>query len=314
MNEDSSSPDDRPAGWILWHPHQGLYNWELLGALRAVLSWTPAYDLASRLIILADTLVLFARAMIRRRTRLGFRRPPGRARLPRETSLLYFDFGTHTHGRELKLMVDSILPSISDSFRAYGFEASTDSFERVQNEFAGKANVTLVHGALCFAEAAHGKVRLYKDSGSGLGDSIHRTGSSAYEEVPALRFSSWLREHSLDLRDNVCLIRMNIEGAEGDVILDLIDAGMTGYVDGYFGMWDDLSKIDLERDEAFRALLSKLHIAPFTFNGRDLGEDVSTLTSLRADSWLVRFRTKCIEYEVRTCVWAGQSRIERACT
>ena len=75
------------------------------------------------------------------------------------------------------------------------------------------------------------------------------------------------------------------------MIADLVDGGLASCIDGYFGMWDDLSKIDKRRDNEFRAFLAKHHISPFTFNGRDLE---------------FHFRVRCIEYEIETSVRAGR--------
>ena len=40
--------------------------------------------------------------------------------------------------------------------------------------------------------------------------------------------------------------------------MDLVNSGLAGYIDGYYGMWDDISKIDKQRDDAFRAFLQKI--------------------------------------------------------
>ena len=116
----------------------------------------------------------------------------------------------------------------------------------------------------------------------------------SFEEVPAVQFSSSAQVHGLDVETNICLLRMNIEGAEFDVITDLIDTGYSHCIDGYFGMWDDLSKIDRARDDDFRAVLSKHAISPMTFNARD---------------FLVGLRLHCIAYDVKTSVLRGVRRV-----
>jgi hypothetical protein len=85
----------------------------------------------------------------------------------------------------------------------------------------------------------------------------------------------------------VVLLRMNIEGAEYDVIRDLMETGVSGCVDGWFGMWDDVAKIDPDRDREFRSLLACEEISPFTFNGRD---------------FLFGPRLRCIEYDISTTI------------
>ncbi len=111
-----------------------------------------------------------------------------------------------------------------------------------------------------------------------------------------MRLSDWLREKNISLEDRICLLRMNIEGAEFDVLQDLVESGLATNVDGYYGMWDDVSKINVKRDVEFREFLSRNGIRSMTFNGRDV-------------RW--RFRMKCIEYDMNTSVMVGSRRLER---
>jgi len=286
---------NRPWSWILWHPHQGLYNWALLKAIKIPLFSRPrAYRLATRTVIFIDTVILFLRALGRRVLRVGVTSLVGTWRLPNAISVLYLDLGTHKEAKELTLMVNEILPRIADNFDAYGFEASEEFVKQARARFVGRKNVHLIHGALCHLLPSDGTLKLYKDAGDGLENSLYRSHFAAYEEVGAIRLSDWLRDNHLDLLNTVCLLRMNIEGAEFDVVADLVASGLARCVDGYLGMWDDLSKIDKQRDKEFRMFLTGHHIFPFTFNGRDL---------------VSRFRMRCIEYEIGTSVRAGLDRI-----
>ena len=63
---------------------------------------------------------------------------------------------------------------------------------------------------------------------------------------------------------------MNIEGAEFDVLQDLVESGLAAHIDGYYGIWDDVSKISVKRDAEFREFLSRNGIRSMTFNGRDV--------------------------------------------
>ena len=110
------------------------------------------------------------------------------------------------------------------------------------------------------------------------------------------RLSDWLRERNIALEDRICLLRMNIEGAEYDVLQDLVASGLAPHIDGYYGLWDDISKTAIPRDREFRTFLSRHHIRSFTFNGRDV-------------RWGVR--RKCIAYDLHTSVLAGLRRLER---
>jgi hypothetical protein len=42
-------------------------------------------------------------------------------------------------------------------------------------------------------------------------------------------------------------------------------------VDGYYGLWDDVARVDARLDDRFRLLLAERDISPLTFNGRDVG-------------------------------------------
>ena len=88
--------------------------------------------------------------------------------------------------------------------------------------------------------------------------------------MPAVRLSEVLRSTQAAHAGPV-ILRMNIEGAELAVVEDLIAAGLHRRVDGYYGMRDDLSKIDPALDARLREVLDVHRIAPLTFNGRDLG-------------------------------------------
>lgn len=54
---------------------------------------------------------------------------------------------------------------------------------------------------------------------------------------------------------NFIFCTFSMEGAEADVMEDLIAYDLLKYFDGFYGMWDDVSKIDQEKDRVFRGLL-----------------------------------------------------------
>jgi FkbM family methyltransferase len=292
-----ASSDDRLArpapargARLLWHPHQRLWNWELVGRLRELLGWRPAFRAARGAVVAADTLLLAGRAAARRLAAGGGRAPKAAG----DVTIYYFDLGTHREAAELDHMLHRVLPRLSRRYHAFGFEASRELLDQARARLAGNGHVTFVHAAVCRVPPATGTIRLYNGPRDGLGNSLYRPEFGEYEEVPALRFSDWLKEQDLDLEHSVSLLRMNIEGAEPDVVADLLDSGLARYVDGFFGMWDDLSKIDPPADVEFRALLARHGIRPFTFNGRDLR---------------VPLRMRSVEYDVRTCVRRGLRRI-----
>lgn len=290
------SQNKQPLLWMLWHPHQGLWNWKLVNGIRRVVPIAAIHRAIFLAIIHLDTFILFLRAIATRVSLMGLSKIFHKARVPDDISILYLDIGTHKEGAELFFVVDKILPLVCNNFEAYGFEASQESFEKVAKRFTDKENVQLIHKALTHILPNNGKIKIFKDMSSGVGDSIYRQ-TAQYEEVEAMRLSDFLIENHLVKDNSIVLLRMNIEGAEYDVIQDLVENQLANYIDGYFGMWDDVSKIDIERDAEFRTFLAKHQIHTFTFNGRDLSR---------------RLRRKCIVYHIHTRIMQKLHELQRA--
>lgn len=297
LNKILTRHNKRPLSWIIWHPHQGLWNWDLVNMIKKAVPVKVFNKCIIELIIFADTIILFVHAVVRRISRVGLSNLLGRTIVPDETSILYFDLGTHRKAEELLLVVNKMLPNICKKFKAYGFEAIQEYYEEAKKRVAGKNNVTLIHAALCYKLPDYGSIKISKNE---AGSSIYRTNNNSYENVNAMRFSDYIRTNNIDFKNNIVILRMNIEGAEFDVISDLIKSGLAKNIDGYFGMWDDVSKIDELWDNQFRALLTKNHIYPFTFNGRDFWSRFSS-----------SFRLKCIQYELNTSIQAGLRRVKQ---
>ncbi|HAC62796.1 MAG TPA: hypothetical protein DCF68_04495 [Cyanothece sp. UBA12306] len=290
--------------WYLRHPHQGLYNKNIRGKIRGIFAKSTAEPII-KFIFYLDTLLLFIRVFFKRINLLGLGAtiklavPDFSAKNNDKTSqkikLLYFDLGTHKNADELYWMAHKILPSLGYQYQAYGFEAFPKFFEEAQKRFGEIGNVTFINKALCLSPPPNGKLKFYiSPVGDGVGNSIYKDQFQNYEEVDAVKFSDWLRKEGINLEDSICLLRMNIEGAEFDVISDLIESELTQYIDGYFGSWDDVSKIDLQKDELFRSLLKANHIDKIPFH---VGDIVSP------------FRCNAIKYHIITCVEYGRQKI-----
>ncbi len=274
----------------LWHPHQGFWNKDIVTLLTRPTTWLNHLVLTE--IVALDTAILFLRALRRRVAVGGIAAVAACPRLPASATVVYLDLGTHRDATELRWMVKHVLPRASESFDAYGFEASERSFRVASRDLGELPGVELFHVALVHDVPGEGTVRLYRSARS-IADSLHRTNDS-YEEVPARRLSDWLVDRRIDLDHAICLLRMNIEGAEFDVLRDLVEQGLAHKVDGYYGMWDDLSKLDEAGDRGFRAYLDRHGIHPLTFNGRDM-------------AW--GMRRWCIRYDVGTSLLVGQQRL-----
>jgi hypothetical protein len=253
--------------WTLWHPHQKLWNWRLEGVARRAGRRLGVPRLFVAPVVLLDSILLYARVVAQRVRTLGvvgaFRSSP-----PLKRRVLYVDCGVHKFGEQLRAMDDWF----GDQYelQLVGFEASAEHHRDALENLADLEHLDLRQLALVGPDATEDHVRLYKGARDGKADSLHRAGPR-YEVVPAERLSTVLeRDYGAWLTDAPLLLRMNIEGSEYDVIADLVRSGMSARIDGYFGMWDDVSKLDPERDRAFRRLLKDNRISSVTFNDRDL--------------------------------------------
>jgi len=261
--------------WIVWHPHQKLWNWRLVEALSRV----PGGRFVASGILTIDTLLLWVRVVSRRARRIGARTVVVDKRaLP--TEALYIDCGVHREGVQIQSMTNWFSPLLR--LWTIGFEASPESYPVARSSLTAVPNLDLRQQALVGPAFGSDLVRLYRAGGDGKGDSLFAERGDAYDDVPAVRLSSVMQRFLDDHGPMPIILRMNIEGAELFVVEDLIAAGMTKMIAGYYGMWDDLSKIDVRRDREFRRLLRMHSIATLTFNDRD-SEVPLRLSAIRYD-------------------------------
>lgn len=276
----------------IWHPYKGFWNKAVINVATRPTKALNRLVVAS--VVAIDTAALLARAVARRAAVTSWSSVLARTWVPAGTRVLYLDIGTHRAGAELRWMAEQVLPGCAETFEAYGFEPSQRSFAAASAALAHLPQVTMVRAALVHQVPDGGTVRLHTSVHS-LRDSIHRPGD-AYEDVEAHRLSEWLAANEFDLDRTICILRMNIEGAEFDVLRDLVDSGLARQVDGYYGMWDDLLKFDPEKDRRFRRFLARHGIRSLAFNGRDM-------------DW--EMRKRLIRYDVHTSLRAGLQRVGR---
>ena len=155
----------------------------------------------------------------------------------------YFDFGLFT-GRELKHISD-LLSNITDDFECYGFEACHNYYKNCEKILGGN-KIKIIHGAI---SNEHNKsINLYYAKTNNLGHSIHNTknniNTKKYEVVNSILFSTWLKENKIDLENSFNIIKINIEGAEWELINDVIDNNLNQYIHVWCGdSGNDVAKI-----------------------------------------------------------------------
>lgn len=165
-------------------------------------------------------------------------------------TLNYIDLGTHK-GQEIDMLLDQIvdMPAL-ESIRIYGVDANPEMIEHISGRFTDRANI--VFGFFNFAIASDsGETPLYRHSANDVGDSIYPTKKGVTEDhvmVPKQRFSRWLLEN-VDLREpSVNVLKVNIEGAEWDLVNDLEQAELFPAFDIYLASmggekaYNDISK------------------------------------------------------------------------
>ncbi|HEX4860040.1 MAG TPA: FkbM family methyltransferase [Rhizomicrobium sp.] len=245
-----------------------------------------------RLPVMTDSFLLRVRALLRRARVAGLGRL-GKIAVP-ERKIVYIDAGLHRNAAQIASMLEWFAPSAN--LRVYGIEAHPRYMRECRFRFGGERRVRLFNYALVGPDHAGDTATLYLDGNKGLGNSLFAARGKETIEVPAIRLSKLIREHEIAEPGDILILRMNIEGAEMQVIEDLAEAGMIGLFDGFYGMWDDLYKIDPALDGKFRALLKRERIKSFTFNDRD----TSPIAGPK--------RREIIRYDIETSIYRGEKR------
>jgi FkbM family methyltransferase len=263
---------------LLWHPQQRLWNRALVSAIEFRFARRPEVAAAVvRLVMLADAILLLGWVARRRVRLLGMRSLLPLPRRPRPV-VLYVDCGVHERGDEIRL-VRRWFGGRRD-VRIVAFEPASRQLSIARRSLVDIPGLDLRGQALVGPGHAGATIALHRSPG-GYADSIFAAGGPDHEEVPAARLSDVLLSEHAD-HDGPVILRMNIEGAELAVVEDLVAAGLDRRIDGFYGLWDDLARVDARLDVNFRRLLADRDISALTFNGRDVGYALRRL-SIRID-------------------------------
>jgi FkbM family methyltransferase len=225
-------------------------------------------------LVLADSLLLLVRVFLRRlgSGAGGVRRAGG------PPSVLHIDCGPHKEGSEIVWMHRWFAGRYN--LKTIALEAGREQFEEAARNLNGIRDVDLRRAAVVGPDHEGDTVKLHLGHAGGRGASLFADRGGTVEEVPAVRLSEILA--SISPHPDAIILRMNIEGAESFAIRDLLASGQDVRVDGYYGMWDDLSKIDPQQDRELRRLLKRHGIQKIPFNERDLAHPLRRL-AIRTD-------------------------------
>ena len=252
-----------PIRWVVWHPHQKLWNWRLVGLVRRGLSFQPTLAKgAVEVLVFVDSLLLVVRVGVRRTAAVA---TGALGRATADARVLHVDCGVHRDGQELTWMHKWFGQRYE--LKMIGFEAGRSQFEQASRKLQTIPDLDLRHAALVGPDHSASTAELHFGA-SEAGASLFSERGQRVEVVPAVRLSEVLT--SISPEPDAVIVRMNIEGAEAFVIEDILTSGLGARVDGYYGMWDDLAKLDPAADGEFRRRLSAERISNISFNGRDL--------------------------------------------
>lgn len=168
--------------------------------------------------------------------------------------ITYYDLGTFD-GRELHTFLH-LAGFYGFNYKAVAVDAFPAFADRTRNKFIMNPHVEVINAAISYTP---GITRLYTSNEpqahSIYEGNMHCT-SGDFVEVDAIRFSDMVDP------DTFNIVRFNIEGAEWDLIRDLIDTDTRKHVDMFLGAqvgWDitKCAEIKDKVDEYFELL--KVH-------------------------------------------------------
>lgn len=171
----------------------------------------------------------------------------------------YIDLGLGL-GEEIQAIHDIIFPELDIvDYNIVGFEACRENFDKVK-KYPQDNKVKILHKAV---GSKNETVKLYRCYKGFKGHSIYKTKSNIlvdnFENVECVILSDWIKENLPKFSESFNILRMNIEGAEWDVITDLDKNDMLKHIDIFAGA-ADLSR-DIRRvSELETALYDYLNI------------------------------------------------------
>lgn len=190
----------------------------------------------------------------------------------------YFDIGLHAGASELRLVSKWLC---SHEVKLIGIEANPKHYYAALEGLLPPA-ASLINTAIVGPGHMGSTVKMYVDeAGSGLGDTLLEERAIQRKmqqiEVNASRLSMLFDELGINTREDVIIIRMNIEGSEIFVLQDLIEAGLISGIDAFMGSWDDAHKISKNLGEKQDKIMEHYSVQPMQFNSRDIKGPLSLL-------------------------------------
>lgn len=151
----------------------------------------------------------------------------------------YIDIGLH-RGDEIQMFIDVVnnIKEVDINVSVHGFEAHRGLFESVTKRYSNNENVRILNRAVC--DKNNEIVKLYIADGNKMeGNSIYSTKNNVdtnnYIEVLGIKLSDYIKDFIPNYKNEVNIIRFNIEGAELMMMEDLIESGIHKYINLFLG-------------------------------------------------------------------------------
>ena len=184
---------------------------------------------------------------------------------------ILIDCGTHL-GEGMEKMIKHY--SIDDTWKIFTFEPNTDSYRQVITKDFGLKNIAFANKAVWITDGTvsfHAETPPNSEKSDGTGSSIVDTkdwspknpGNSGVGEfnntyqVSCINLSKFIKENFL--KEDFIVLKLDIEGAEFEVLKDMIDTGSIKYVDELyveFHEWAMKSKSLLSKYKLILSLLA----------------------------------------------------------
>lgn len=200
----------------------------------------------------------------------------------------YFDLGIWD-GCQAVWMTDEIFPDLGiTNYRVYGFEANKENYEYVKSRFKNDSRFSIYHKAIANENKMGPLYHGYNARGrQHCSDSIFKNKinvrAKEFELVEYILFSDWLKQNIPDIKSSFNIIKLNIEGAEGYLIKDLVDSGLINAFDIYCGDGSDMRKVKgLQKEYCeYTELLNKYNVNIHWFAGRSKTTPQKTIESMK---------------------------------
>lgn len=212
-----------------------------------------------------------------------------------EMKITYIDIGLHKEAKEIGMML-RVLKRIRANtgkdieLEIFGYEAHPSYVQRLKMLYADEhPYIHIQQAAICDQE---GSVNLYlSPSTDGEGNSIHSTKNNVIGtsiEVPARRLSDELMEIVKQGKmGDILIVRFNIEGAELEMMEDLIRSDAHELIDLYCGAPSDIPKVGAIKHlhQQYQDLLAGAGIQFQRFHAH-YDSAVQAVMELRMENWI----------------------------